>query len=106
MAKTVGLVGVGLIGGSIVLDLKEKGFATKVLASDLSERNAKKALELRIADEIVDLDVLIEKSDIIIIATPVNASVKLVSYVLDRVSDGQYIIYRLSFDNKSILSSN
>ncbi|APA91909.1 MULTISPECIES: prephenate dehydrogenase [unclassified Myroides] len=92
MAKIVGLVGVGLIGGSIVLDLKEKGFVTKVLASDLSERNASKALELRIADEIVELDTLIEKSDIIIIATPVNASVKLVSYVLDRIGDGQYVM--------------
>ncbi|MTG96758.1 MULTISPECIES: prephenate dehydrogenase [Myroides] len=92
MAKVIGLVGVGLIGGSMVLDLKEKGFASKIIGSDLSDTNLKKALELKIIDEAVDLDNLISRSDIIVLATPVNATVELVPYVLDRISEDKFVL--------------
>lgn len=92
MSKTIGLVGVGLIGGSIALDLKEKKYAFKVLGYDLSTSNAQKALELHIIDEIVSLENLIKRSEIIIIATPVNISVKLIPRILDTVEEGIFVM--------------
>ncbi|MEC4113001.1 prephenate dehydrogenase [Myroides pelagicus] len=104
MGKIIGLVGVGLIGGSMVLDLKEKSFASKIIGTDLSEKNLNKALELSIIDEAVGLDSLIEHSDIIVLATPVNATVELVPYVLDRIRKDTYVLDVGS--TKSLLSRN
>lgn len=92
MAKILGLVGVGLIGGSMALELKAKGFVGKVLGADLSKQNLQKAQELKIIDEAVDLDELLEVADVVILATPVNATLDLVLYALDRLKDGAVLM--------------
>ncbi|WP_010249884.1 prephenate dehydrogenase [Myroides injenensis] len=92
MAKILGLVGVGLIGGSMALELKAKGFVGKVLGADLSKTNLQKAQELKIIDEAVDLDELLSAADIVILATPVNATLDLVLYALDRLKEGAVLM--------------
>ena len=82
----IAVVGLGLIGGSMALVLKQKGFATKVFGVDSQETNARKALELGIVDEINDLDNAVANSDLIILSAPVSACVTLLPLVLDRVT--------------------
>jgi prephenate dehydrogenase len=82
----IGVIGLGLIGGSMAIDLKKRHFATKVFGCDRQKLHAQTALQMNIIDEIVDLDELIEKSEIIIISTPVDAAHKLLSTVLDKVT--------------------
>ena len=48
----IAVVGVGLIGGSFALTLKEKGLAAEVVGVDNSEPNRNKALELGLVDRI------------------------------------------------------
>lgn len=81
----IAVVGLGLIGGSMALVLKQKGFATKVFGVDSQEANTRKALELGIVDEINDLESAIANSDLIILSAPVSACVTLLPLVLDRV---------------------
>jgi prephenate dehydrogenase len=82
---TVSIVGIGLIGGSLALALKEKGLAKKVIGVEADPVHQQKALELGLVDEIMELDEAIADSDLIVLATPVNAVVKLLPHVLDRV---------------------
>jgi prephenate dehydrogenase len=79
------VVGIGLIGGSMALALKEKGLAEVVIGVDSNEAHTSKALELGLVDEIGDLRMAIAASDLIILAVPVHAISGLLPHVLDLV---------------------
>jgi prephenate dehydrogenase len=79
----VTIIGTGLIGGSMALTLKEKGFATKVIGVDASEQHLAQALALGIIDEAHALQDAVTLSDLIIIATPINAAENLLPQILD-----------------------
>ncbi|MEY4053691.1 MAG: hypothetical protein RJA92_926 [Bacteroidota bacterium] len=79
----VTIIGTGLIGGSMALTLKEKGFATKVIGVDASEQHLAQALALGIIDEAHALQDAVSLSDLIIIATPINAAENLLPQILD-----------------------
>ena len=81
----VTIVGIGLIGGSLALALKEKGIAQKVIGVEANYEHQQKALELGLVDEIQDLDDAIKNSDLIVLAIPVNAVAELLPYVLDKI---------------------
>lgn len=81
----IAIVGLGLIGGSMALVLREKGFATKVYGVDNLEAHALKALDLGIIDEITDLDNAIAESDLVILSAPVGVCTTLLPKVLDQV---------------------
>lgn len=79
----IGVVGLGLMGGSLAKAVKRYGIAKKVLGYINSEKNKKDVLELKLVDEIVDLKTLKEESDIIILAIPVDAIIKMFPSFLD-----------------------
>jgi len=89
--KRITIVGVGLIGGSLALQLKEKGLAGKLIGVDVQEEHRKKALELELVNEVMELDEAIEASDVIILAIPVDAMVKILPGLLDKI-DKQIVI--------------
>ena len=89
--KRITIVGVGLIGGSLALQLKEKGLAAKLIGVDTREEHQKKALELELVDEVMELDEAIAASDVIILAIPVDAMVKILPGLLDKI-DEQVVI--------------
>jgi prephenate dehydrogenase len=81
----IAIVGIGLIGGSMALALKEKGFADWVVGVDANPEHQKKAMDLKLVDEILPLNEALVKSDLIILAIPVNAAEKLLPSLLDQV---------------------
>ena len=83
--KRIAIVGVGLIGGSLALQLNEKGLASRLIGVDSNRDHQKKALELGLVDEIMDLDVAIENADVVIMAIPVDAMVKMLPGILDKI---------------------
>ena len=82
--KNLGVIGLGLIGGSMAIDLKRKGFAQTVLGVDADPVNAAAAEKIGLVDRVVSLEECVDQSDVIIIAVPVNAALKLLPMVLDR----------------------
>jgi prephenate dehydrogenase len=82
---TVTVVGIGLIGGSFALALKDKGLANKVIGVELNEEHQRKALSLQLVDEIKELSEAIRESDLIFLAVPVDAASKLLPSILDKV---------------------
>jgi prephenate dehydrogenase len=81
----IAIIGIGLIGGSMALALKQKGFADWVVGVDANLEHQKKALDLKLVDEILPLEEALVKSDLIILAIPVNAAEKLLPSLLDQV---------------------
>ena len=88
----VTIIGVGLIGGSMALKLKEKGFAEFVYGVDFNENHLRQAKMLGIIDEISTLENAVKNSDLIILAIPVDATRKLLPGVLDLVNDNQTVM--------------
>ena len=83
----VGIIGLGLIGGSIAIDLKRKGYAHQVLGVEADSVNASAALKIGLVDRIVQVEECVAESDIIILAVPVGAAARLLPQVLDMVDD-------------------
>ncbi len=79
------VIGLGLIGGSLAIDLKKReGY--KVVGIDQNPEHIKKALALGIIEEEIDFSQLADAS-VVIIAVPVNKISEVTLKVLDLVSD-------------------
>ena len=81
------IIGVGLIGGSMALALKEAGFVKKVIGVDASKAHLQKALERGLIDEAADLATAIQQSGLIVLAVPVDAIEVLLPQIMDLVTD-------------------
>ena len=88
---TVTIIGIGLIGGSMAIALKEKGIAQKVIGVDNNPEHQQKALELGIVDEVAHLNEAVAVAQLIILAVPVDANEKLLPEVLDKI-DNQVVM--------------
>lgn len=89
--KKITIIGVGLIGGSLALQLHEKKISSRLIGVESSKSHAQEALELELVDEVLPLEDAIPQSDVIILATPVDAMVLLLPEVLNKV-DNQIVI--------------
>ena len=86
----IGIIGLGLIGGSMAIDLKRRGFAQKVLGVEAEPVNAAAALSIGLADEVVDLKECVDRSDLIIVAVPVGSASRLLPEILDKMPEGSH----------------
>ncbi|MBW3523805.1 MULTISPECIES: prephenate dehydrogenase [unclassified Chryseobacterium] len=88
----ISIIGVGLIGGSIALKLKQKKTADLIYGIDNNTENLDEALALNIINEKADLKTGIQNSDLVIIAIPVDSARKILPEVLDLISDQQIVM--------------
>jgi prephenate dehydrogenase len=91
MFKTVTIVGVGLIGGSFSLALKDRNLANKMIGVSRSGATAQKALELGIVDEVLPLEEAVKQSDLIYVAIPVDVTLPVMKMILDLIRPGQIV---------------
>lgn len=87
----VGIVGLGLIGGSIALDLKSQINVT-VYGVDQDKQHCDKALRLGLVHEITNIEDIARDADVIIIATPVDVIELLLPEILNRVGLNTVVI--------------
>lgn len=85
--KRIAIVGIGLMGGSLAIQLHEKKLASRLVGVDTHADHAHKALELELVDEVMNLDEAIKVSDVIILAIPVDKLVDLLPLVLDKIEN-------------------
>jgi prephenate dehydrogenase len=89
--KRIAIVGIGLIGGSLAIQLHEKKISARLIGVDSNAEHSAKALELELVDEILPLEQAIKQADVIILAIPVDLMVGLLPKILDQV-DQQIVI--------------
>ncbi len=82
----IGIIGMGLIGGSLAKSLKSRGMARHILGVEANIEHGKQAIGLGLIDEIVPLQTAIETCDLIVLAVPVNAIIEILPEVLDQVT--------------------
>jgi prephenate dehydrogenase len=90
--KKASIFGLGLIGGSFALTLRDNGFASEILGVDTSPENARKALELGIVDRIVSFDEAVAEGELIVLATPVDVTPVLATKILNRIRPDQVVM--------------
>ena len=88
----VTIIGLGLIGGSIAIDLRKSGIATELYGIDQNSDHAKKAVELGLVDKVLAEDEGLSKADLIILAIPVNAINDFLPMLLDAVNKEAVVI--------------
>ena len=84
----IGIIGLGLIGGSMAIDLKRRGFAHEVLGVEADPVNAAAACQMGLVDEVTDLTGCVSGGDLVVLAVPVGAAVRLLPQVLDMIPEG------------------
>jgi prephenate dehydrogenase len=89
--KRIAIIGVGLIGGSLAIQLHEKKLTTKLIGVEENKTHRQQAIELELVDEIKSLDEAIAGSDVIVLAIPVDSIVRMLPIVLDKI-DNQIVI--------------
>lgn len=89
--KQVSIIGVGLIGGSFALDLKHFIPEVHITGIDQNETHLTEAISLGIVDQIGSMNSL-KSADLVVLAIPVNAALKILPQVLNLISDQAVVI--------------
>jgi prephenate dehydrogenase len=84
--KNVYVIGVGLIGGSMALDIKALLPESSIFGIDTNENHLNEAIRLNLIESIATYDDL-KHADFVILAIPVDATVNQLPMILDAVSD-------------------
>ena len=87
--KKIAVIGLGLIGGSLALELKKNSWAT-IYGIDKNPEHLNKALELGIIYEKAGLEIIPEM-DVVIIAVPVNIIPDLSISILDLIGENTLV---------------
>ena len=85
------VIGVGLIGGSLCLDIKKIYPKVKVYGIDTSNENLDMAIKLNLIDYKSSLDDLY-KADLVLISTPVDVANKIIIDVLNNINSKSLVI--------------
>ncbi len=86
------IIGIGLIGGSLAIDLKRRGFASTIIGVDNNKHHQNIALHSGLVDKIDTLKNAVKKSDLIILSTPVNANKQLLPEILNLIGGTNKIV--------------
>jgi prephenate dehydrogenase len=85
--KTVCIIGVGLIGGSLALALKRAGVVSRVVGYGRNTSSLQQALELGVVDEFsTDLAVAVREADVVVLAVPVGHMESIIAELAGHIS--------------------
>jgi prephenate dehydrogenase len=87
----VGIIGVGLIGGSLALSAREHIPDVELYGSNRSESNLKKSLDLGLIDFKLE-DTMIKQMDVVLLTIPVDVAMVRLVELLDEVNDNALIM--------------
>ncbi len=89
---TIAIVGIGLIGGSLMIDLRKRGFADRIIGVESNVQHRNIAQLCGLVDETDSLENAVDRSDLIIISTPVDTIWKMLPGVLDRINGTSKVV--------------
>ena len=89
--KNIYIIGIGLIGGSLALDVRAKYENARIFGIDINEAHIKDALHLKVIDENASYADL-KNADLVILSVPVDVAVSELPKILDAISDDTLVI--------------
>ena len=99
---TITVVGIGLIGGSLMTDLRKRKFADRIIGVDTNVQHQNIALLCGLIDEVDTLENAINKSDLIILCTPVSSNAILLPSILDNIDGTNKVVADMGSTKASI----
>jgi prephenate dehydrogenase len=84
------IIGIGLIGGSMALDIKTLHPDATVYGIDNNENHVQEALDLGVVDAAASIDDLSD-ADFVILSVPVDVALTLLPKVLDMIGDNSIV---------------
>ena len=99
---TITIVGIGLIGGSLALDLRKRKFADKIIGVDSSLQHSNIAQLCGIIDEADTLENSVDRSDLILLCTPVNTNCAMLPGILNRIAGTSKVVADMGSTKGSI----
>ena len=78
----IGIIGLGLIGGSMAIDLKRRGFADSLTGVEADSVNAAAAQKIGLVDRVVSLEECVRECELIVLAVPVGSAVRMLPEIL------------------------
>jgi len=84
------VIGLGLIGGSLALDIKREFPDAEILGIDANEQHIEEAIRLGIISDTAAIEDL-ANADWVIVAVPVNTIALLLPKVLDKIGDNTIV---------------
>lgn len=87
----ISIIGLGLIGGSLGLELKGLFPSETIIGIDLNEYHQQVALKLRLVHQIGTIDD-VSKSDLVFVCVPVDVIVKILPKILDSINLNTVVI--------------
>jgi prephenate dehydrogenase len=103
---TITVVGIGLIGGSLMVDLRKRGFASRIIGVDTNVNHQNIALLCGLVDENDSLENAVDKSDLIILTTPVNSNCTMLPGILDRITGTSKVVTDMGSTKASIAEAS
>lgn len=88
----IGIVGLGLMGGSLALSLQKLPFVTSVVGSDHNLEHQTIALERGLVHAIVPFEILKKRCDVIFFAVPVDGVISLLNQSVDLAGSDKTLI--------------
>ena len=92
MFRTAGLIGVGLIGGSLGLAMKSGDLVERVIGFGRTQKNLDQAKQIGAIDEVVELATLCSQSDLIILSVPVAQTQAMLEQILPHLREQTVVI--------------
>jgi prephenate dehydrogenase len=99
---TIAVVGIGLIGGSLMLDLRKRNFADRIIGVDTNVQHRNIAQLCGIVDETDTLENAVDRSDLILLCTPVSSNCDMLPGILDRISGTSKVVSDMGSTKGSI----
>jgi prephenate dehydrogenase len=99
---TTAIVGIGLIGGSLATDLRKRGFTDRIIGVDSNLQHRNIAMLCGLVDETDTLENAVEKSDLIILCTPVDANCRMLPQILSMIGSGKKVVTDMGSTKASI----
>lgn len=103
LLTNVAVVGTGLIGGSLAMVLKKRHLALHIIGVDNNMANQQKALELGIVQEVLPLAEAVKKSELVVVAIPVDALKQVIPEIMDQVST--QVVMDMGSTKKSVIDA-
>jgi prephenate dehydrogenase len=85
------IIGLGLIGGSFARDLRDTGFASRIIGVENNPAHAELALKLGLVDEIMPLARAARSADLVLVAIPVTATAFVLKDILDAIGSAAVV---------------
>ncbi len=86
----VSIIGIGLIGGSYAIGLKETFPQVKVTGIDANKEHLEQAREIGLIDQVGEIED-VAGADVVVIAVPVDVSIPVLKEVLDLINENALV---------------